>query len=311
MAKKEDARYGYSVTEILLRPLNEDGTQPVYNNLIGGVGPFDLSGSSDPTGASIPFTTKIDSTAAENDTINVTAAVDLTAVTVAEMVTAINTSAPTAVTASAEAVTGRIKIVFGSPAVAGSNVQFYGELAEILLLGQGFGQRIIYSNTMQSFSDDPISKDEETFTITDANGIDTEVVTDGYKKGLSGVLTETAQDYLTRALIEGGTYDETALTYDDPTSNSSKIYFKIEVYSSIYRFGTNKVGDLVGYVKQEIFSCKGNFGGRTRERGILTSTYNYTATSPRDSSGNITTASTETQLTTAVYDALLLSTIAV
>ena len=79
----------------------------------------------------------------------------------------------------------------------------------------------------------------------------------------------------------------------------------------MYRFGTNKVGDLVGYVKQEIFSCKGTFGDRTRERGILTSTYNYTATSPRDSAGDISTASKETQLTVAEYEALTLGSIAV
>ena len=304
MAKKENARYGFTVTDILLKPLNADLTQPGADNIIGGVGPFDFSGVT--AIAAVPVITKIGATAAETVSVNLTPAVDDAAVTVAELVTAINLAAPTSVTASAEAVTGRLKIVFAT----GTEVQFYGELAKIAQIGQGFGQRIIYSNTMQSFSDSPTAKDEETFSISDANGIDTEVISDGYRKGVSGVLTETAQDYLTRELIEGGVYDETALTYDAPTSLTAKKYFKIEVYSSVYRFGTNKIGDLVGYVKQEIFSAKGTFGDRTRERGIGTSVYNYTATSPRDVSGNITADTKETQLTVAAYQALLLGSLA-
>ena len=304
MAKKENARYGFTVTDILLRPLNDDVSQPLASGLFGGVGPFDLTDAS--VIAAVPFITKIEATAAETVTVDLSGAADQAAVTVNEVFAAINVASPTSVTASKDVTSGRLKLVFAT----GTEVQAYGELAKFVLLGQGFGQRIIYSNTMQSFSDSPIAKDEETFTVTDGNGIDTEVITDGYKKGLSGTLTETAQDYLTRALIEGGTYDEVALEYEDPTSLTRKVYFKIEIYSAMYRFGTNKVGDLVGYVKQEIFSCKGTFGDRTRERGILTSTYTYTATSPRDAAGDITTASKETQLTVAQYEALQLGSIA-
>lgn len=305
MAKKENARYGFTVTDILLKPLNADLTQPSADNIIGGVGPFDYSGAS--AIAAVPLITKIDATAAETVTVDLSPAVDDAAVTVDELVTAINLAAPTSVTASKDATSGRLKLVFAT----GTEVQIYGELAQLAEVGQGFGQRIIYSDTMQSFSDSPTAKDEETFTITDALGIDTEVISDGYRKGVSGVLTETAQDYLTRSLIEGGVYDEANLVYEAPTSLTDKRYFKIEVYSSVYRFGTNKVGDLVGYVKQEIFSCKGTFGDRTRERGIGTSVYNYTATSPRDVDGNITADTKETQLTVAQYEALQLDKLAV
>jgi len=163
---------------------------------------------------------------------------------------------------------------------------------------------------MQSFTDTPNLKDEETFTTTDAKGVDTEVISDGYRKGTAGVLTDTAMDYLLRSFVEGGVYDETALTYSAPTSNSSKIYFKIELYSGRYEVGTNKIGDLVGYVKTEIFSCKGTFGDRTKERGFVNAVYNYTATSPRDSSGNLTSDTVETELTVSEYEALSLENIA-
>jgi len=307
MSKKEDARYDFSLCDVLITPLNDDLTQPTTTNIIGGVGPFDFSGVADDT--QVPFISKIDTTAAETVLVDVSGAADTSAVTVAELFAAINLATPTDLTASAEAVTGRLKIAYsgaGSP----SRVQVYGEAATLGMIGQGKGVRIVYSNTMQSFSDTPNLKDEETFTTTDAKGVDTEVISDGYRKGTGGTLTDTAMDYLLRSIVEGGVYDETAETYSAPTSMTDKIYFKIELYSGQYEVGTNKVGDLVGYIKTEIFSCKGTFGDRTRERGFVNSVYNYTATSPRDSSGNLTADSVETKLTVSEYEALSLENIA-
>lgn len=297
MSKSDVARYDFALTEVLITPLNDDLTQPKKENIIGGVGPFNFSGVAAP--ATVPFISKIDSGAAETVQVDISGASNQAAVTVAELFAAINLASPTDIIASAEAVTGRLKLVFSS----GSVVQVYGEAATLGLIGQGKGVRIVYSDTMQSISDTPNLKDEETFTTTDANGIDTEIISDGYRKGTGGVLTDTAMDYLLRAIVEGGVYDETALAYTVPTSLNDKIYFRIEMYSGRYAVGTNKVGDLVGYVKTEIFSCKGSFGDRTKERGFVNAVYNYTATSDR-SGGSITPDSKETQLTVAQYEAL-------
>ena len=306
MANTENARYDFSLCDVLITPLNDDLTQPTITNIIGGVGPFDFSGVSVPT--TVPFTTKIGNAAAVSVNVDVTTAVLNTAVTVAELVTAITTAAPTDITVSAEAVTGRLKIVYsgaGSP----TRLQAYGECNTLALIGQGKGVRTVYSDTMKSFGDNPNLKDEETFTTTNGKGIDAEVTSDGYRKGVAGALTDTAGDYLLRSMIEGGTYDETTLKYDTPTSLTRKIYFKIELYAARYLIGTQKEAEIAGYIQEEVFSCKGSFTDRTRERGFTDWVYNYTATPQRDGS-DITADTSETQLTVAEYLALNLGSIA-
>jgi hypothetical protein len=301
MAKKENARYDFSLCDVIITPLNDDLSQPAIDNIIGGVGPFDYSGAVDPS--AVEFISKIDSGAAETVTLDfVTPPVaDINAVTVAEIVAAIVVAAPTDLTASVDT-DGRLKIVYsgaGSPSV----LQVYGEAATTALIGQGKGVKLVYSDTMQSFTDNPNLKDEEAFTTTDAKGVDTEVLSDGYRKGVAGVLTDTAMDYELRSIVEGGTIDANG-AYSVPTSTDRKIYFKIELYSGQYLVGTNKEADLVGYIKEEIFSCKGTFGDRTRERGFVNAVYNYSATSPRDIDGNITSDTVETPLTVSEHEAL-------
>jgi len=103
MALKDNAKYDFSVRDLLFTPLNDDLTQPETDNQIGGVGPFDYSGNTTPD---MKF--KIDTGAIETKSIVLTGAADTAAVTVAELFAAINLAAPTDITASAEAVTGRI-----------------------------------------------------------------------------------------------------------------------------------------------------------------------------------------------------------
>ena len=302
MSLKENAKYDFSMCFVRVTPLNDDLTQPVAANIIGGVGPFDFSGVAVP--ATVPFISKIDAGAEETVQVDISGAVDQAAVTVAELFAAINVAAPTDVTASAEAVTGRLKLVFAS----GTDVQAYGEAATLGEIGQGKGVRIISSNTMQSFADNPNLKDEETFTTTDAKGIDTEVLSDGYRKGVAGSLSDTAIDYLLRMIIEGGTYDETNLIYSVPTSLTKKVYFKIEVFSAQYLVGTNKEADLVGYIQEIIYSAKGSFSDRTKERGFVNAVYNYSATSPKIA-GVISSDTDEIELSIAAFDALNLENI--
>jgi hypothetical protein len=305
MSKKDDALYAFSMTEALVTPLNADLTEPAADNIIGGIGPFDFSGVADIS--AVPFKSKIDGGAIETVTVDLSAAADQSAVTVDELFAAINVSTPTDITAAKDGTTGRLTLTYGG---SGSVVQIWGNAATIAEIGQGVGVRIAYSNTMQSVTDTPTLKDQETITVTDSNGVDTEVIADGYRKGTSGTLTDTAVDYLMRAIVEGGTYDEDEGTYDVPTSLSDTIYFKLETYGALYQVGTSKEADVVKYLKTEVFSCSGTFGDRTRERGWTNSVYNYTATTTRDENGNVTPDSKETVLTVSEYEALSLEDLA-
>jgi hypothetical protein len=301
MAKKENGKYEFALSDVLVTPLNDDLTQPSPENIIGGVGPFDFSGATTP--AAVPLITKIDTTAAETVTVNLSAVGDIEAVTVDELVTAINLAAPADVVASKQSGTNRLKFAYdgaGTP----ERLQVYGLVATTALIGQGKGVKIVYSDSMQSMSISPISKDEETFTITDAMGTDTEVITDGYRKGCSGSLVDTSIDWELKSIVEGGTYDSVALDYEAPNSTTRKVYFNIEAYSMLYNVGSNKEADLVGYVKENVFSAKGTFGDKNKAREFGTSTYNFTATSWRDAQSVLKGDSKEAQLTVSAYEAL-------
>ncbi|MCK4831004.1 hypothetical protein KA005_85630, partial [bacterium] len=151
MALKEDAKYDHGLTCILFQMRNDDQTEALPANTIGGVGPFDFSAEADP--ANIPMSFKIDTDAAiDIDLDFVTpAVVAIGAVTVAEVFAAINAESPAGITASAEAVTGRLKIV----AATGDRLQVYDVAAEISMIGQGYGTRIVITNTMENFVTTP------------------------------------------------------------------------------------------------------------------------------------------------------------
>jgi hypothetical protein len=305
MSTKENAKYLFSTTETFVQPLNADLTQALPTNHIGGVGPFDFSGVA--AIAAVPFKSKIDGGATESITIDLSGAASQSAVTVAELFAAINTATPTDLTASAEAVTGRLKIVY-SGAGTPSYLQIWGESAELGLIGQGIGTRIAYSDTMKSVALSPIQKDEETFTTTDSNGFDTEVLSDGYRKGVSGTLTDAADDWYLCSVIDGGTYDETAGTYSVGTSLTSKRYFNITSVSARYAVGTNKEADLVDYIKTVIYSAKGSASDQTIERGFVDPVFNFTATSPK-TSGSPTSDTVKTEMTIAEYATAAFSTL--
>jgi len=162
---------------------------------------------------------------------------------------------------------------------------------------------------MKSFTTTPIQKEEETFTTTDANGIDTEVLTDGYRKGVSGSFIDAANDFEILQIFEGGTIDTTTGAYAVPTSADSKIYFKIEIFWAQYLMGTNKEFEITGYIHETIYSAKGTSGDSTRDRNMVDANYNYTATSPKIA-GVITPDSNRLPLTVPEFEALDIENIA-
>jgi hypothetical protein len=147
-------------------------------------------------------------------------------------------------------------------------------------------------------------KDEETFTTTDASGIDVEVISDGYRKGVEVGIVDTADDLELRALIEGGTLNADGTSYEAPTSATGKKYFYVEIFYAQYAEGVNKEADLVGYVKETYRTCKGMVGDKTHERGFTDGNYTIVGTSYRDENGDLSGDSIIEKLTREEYEAL-------
>lgn len=301
-----NAKYDFGLKMTLFIPLNDDLTQPTASRIIGGAGPFDFSGVTNI--AAVPLTVKIDTDDAESLTVNLSGASSQSAVTVDELVSALDTTFTNGsieLDASKSAVDdNRLKIETTNTASPPTRIQIYGECAEIAMIGRGFGLKILKSDTLKSIGASPILKDEENFSTTDANGIDTEVLSDGYRKGANLSIVDAAADWELLSLLEGGTYDDTAGTYEAPTSESIKKYFSIEAYYTQYSEGTNKEADLVGYVKSEWRTCKGVVGDKTHERGFADGNYTVSCTSYTDEDGDLNGDVKLTSLTTAAYTAL-------
>lgn len=286
-------------------PLPLDGGARTEIKVYGGVGPFDCSGASVP--AAVPMTVKLDNGTPETQTVDLTAAVSLSAVTAAEMATAIEAANAAAgfvgVTASVDS-RGYLEIDVDTPGTQ-LYLQVYGECAVLAEFGQGYAMQGHIIDTQQSVAISPTNKDSETITITDSNGKDTEVLTDGYRKGFTGVLTDTARDKNVRAIIEGGTIDTTNGTYHVPNSDTEKSYFCMEVVRAFYSKGTNLEEALEGYILERFMIITGVFGDDPGAREWLAHVFNLTGTEYKDPvSGTKYSDSFSQDFTPAEWDAL-------
>lgn len=300
MALKKNARYAFGLHYLRIRAINDDLSQPTADNIIGGAGPFDFSGVT--SIAAVPMTVKIDNDAAVNLNVDLTAAVDDAAVTVDELVTALTaafTAGTVALTASKVVETGRLKIAHATATV----LQVYGEAAELAMIGQGFGVKLLVSDTMQSFSQSPVRKDGERITTTDAWGFDTEVITDGYYKGFTANLVDTAEDWEMLGLLEGTPIDEDG-NISSPVYSTRRPIVMVEAFYAKYRKGQNYEGDLVGYRKITCDQCKGMGGEQTRERGWSNAPYTIEGKTWVDDSGTEHPAWKREELTVSDFNAL-------
>lgn len=309
---REDGLYPFGLPFARFMPLNDDKTIPVPIRIIGGAGPFDFSGEANP--AAIPLITKIDNGAEETVNINLSGVVSISAVTLQELVDAINLAAPTDITASIDATTTRLKLAYDESDYADIGyVQVYGAAALIARIGQGKGCKFVKTDTLKSFGEEPVVKDEEVFTTTDAKGLDTSVISDGYRKGFTANIVDTAEDWELLALLEGGDYndgtDSNPIAYEPPTSESEKIYFYAEVYYVYYTEGENKEADIIGYVQKLCRTCKGSVGGKNHERGFADGNYVVKGTSYKDENGDLFSDMKLVKLTPVQYAALNLETV--
>jgi hypothetical protein len=287
MALRESgARYKYGLSRLRIRAKNDDLTVPAKDNMIGGAGPFDFSGAAAP--AAVTGFIKRDSGEVEDFTIDLDdAGIDIEAVTVDQWVSAMTAGlaaaspAITGITASKQTTTNRAKLVSST----GVYIQFYGEAAELAMFGQGRGLKAVKSDTAQTMSVSPTVKEDTTQTITDASMKDTEVIIEGYKKGWTGQLVDTVEDFEMMELIESGTLDATGLIYTDPDSSTRKVEVEIEVYHPLYGYGTNSEDQIVGWQHEHYKAVKGSVGEESKAAGFGTKTYALTGTNYKDAAG--------------------------
>jgi hypothetical protein len=241
---------------------NPDGTMPRATRFVGFANTANLS-----AGLTLDvgeLTIQIDDGTPETNDVDFSAADDITAVTVAEAVTALNTAAFTGITFSQEAGTGRLMGV----SATGTYVQVTGELAPLMDFGQGVahgGQGLVFA---KYFNDETIGielakniKEKEEIDLEGAKGTTTRMVIGSKLQGLSPVITLKEKDYDLLEIIQGGVYNRTANTYDPPTSDESEHpQFMIEIFSPIYNEGVNKMENMAGYEKILIRSAIGMEG---------------------------------------------------
>lgn len=306
-----DARYEFSVLGVKIWPLNADFSTTLPLNegnlsslvAIGGVGPFDFSGVSTP--AAVPMTVKIDNGTPETQTIDISGAGSQSAVTATELAAAIEAANAAAgfVGVTATVTNSRIQIAVDTVTTQ-KYIQVYGEAARIGEFGQGAGLQAIILNTQQSVSVDPTQQDSETIEVVDSNGKTTSIITDSFRNGFTGTLTDTSIDLALRAILTGGTLSESGTFYSVPNSESIAKYFAMEMVKSIYSRGTNKEQDLVGYFMHRFYTAVASRGGDAGDRTFQNQVYNITGTEYKDSAGNIYGDSTIQSYTVAQYQTL-------
>jgi len=286
----EDGEFSSQLIFTRFFPLNDDQSIPFSttvdsngkNAIIGGAGPFDFSGVTDIS--AVDITVQLDNAAASEFTIDLSAAVAQAAVTVAELVVALDAAflaEGILLDASTEAVTGRLFIETSDTSDPPDYVQIYGEAAELAMIGQGFGMKCVKSDTMKSIGFSLNMKDQATRTTTTGNDKDVDLITDGYVKGGNLTLVEAAEDWEEIALLTGATYDESvagAETVEDGDYSTEKIYFCMEVFYAIFSEGENKIGNLIEYVKVFIRSAMGQAGDETREANWSDQNFSVVAT---------------------------------
>jgi hypothetical protein len=301
MALKGSAKYVRGISRVRFIPHNGNGTFPGATSALGGVfggaGPFDFSAA---TLSGVPLTIKLDGAAEITKNLVLSSySGHSTAILASEIVTAITTAAFTNLTASVDSTTGRIKIVM----TTGAYLQIYGLAAEICGFGRGIGAQFIKSDTLESITVVPTVKADETDTVTDANGNDTECIIEGYHKGASGQAVDTVEDFYLMRLFSGGLIDS-AGAFSMPNSNSVKPYFAIEIFNPVYGEGESKYNEMTGYEKTTVYNAMGELGDDSLTKAWKKKSYKYTATTYKDSAGVESTAVKYEYLTLAQYAAL-------
>lgn len=303
---RQDAPFEFGIEFMRSMPHNDDGTIPGPENIFGGVGPFDFSGVADDTAVVLKI--KDDADTVQDLTVDVSGAVDTSAVTVDELVTALTTTFTaldyTASKAEGKDGSDRLKIVSTASPLP-TWIQVYGEFAEIAKIGQGLGLKFVKFDTLKTAGLSPVLKEDEEFVTTDSHGRDTSINALGYQKGVTVTNTDSAsndEDLL--KLMMGWTDNDTDGGIDSGTSETDRVTFFCEYYWAEYSKGTNQEDDIVGYVRNLVRNATGVAGDATHERGWTDGNFTINGLNYTDASGNLLGAVNRKELTRAEYAAL-------
>ena len=283
MALRTDARYEFGLNFLRFLPHNDDHTVATKANVYSSVGPWDFSGVDDTS--SIPLYTQVDDGELITRSVDLGGVVDITAVTPAELVEAIEAATSTGYDSYDIRVTdggdtrvttsGDVRILHDpydafavdddrivvTAATATYWVQVFGELAETAGFGQGFGLRWISCDTMQNVGEQKRDVGSSIHTTRDGSGEATEVREQPRLGGRDLSIVDTATDYSLKTMIDGQGRS-----------------FYIEMYTPVYRSGHNAEDHPLAYVQEKIYNCVGRSLGKTRERGWSVQPYSVQAT---------------------------------
>ncbi len=300
-------RTAYAVKAVAVMRNNPDGTNPTADRFLGFYETCDLSAVLESSKADL--TVQIDDGTAEAEEIDFSTALDETAVTVAEAVTALTAASFTGITWSADSKTGRLLGVSAS----GEFVQVTGDLAAAL----DFGQGIAYPNNgleIYSFlSKDglvdctipPDIQDVVTNDVTGSEGNIRRMNIPAKLMGASPVLSVYKDDYGLRSCIEGGYWDRTNDIYTPTLSDVTAVpSFEIIKYAGIYNKDSALLSDNDGVKVEVVHNCSGLQGEDTDTNGWKVKVYNCTATEYCDEDGVRHPAWEEQRITKDAFDAL-------
>lgn len=247
-----------------MKRLNPDGTIPLATRFLGFLGTVDLSAVLDEVLYTADLTIKIDNGTAEKKTVDLSAAIVKTAVTVDEAKTALTAATFTGITWSKEAATGRLMGVSAN----GSEIAVTGPLAAALDFGQGIAHGGNGLEFIKGFEDRTMSigmtknkKDKEEIDQEGAKGGITRMLISAKLLGQTLAIAMKDKDYEMLELIQGGTFDRESGRYTPPPSTrlESPLFF-IDVFSPIYGEGENKMENMSGYEQIRFLSCTGMEG---------------------------------------------------
>jgi hypothetical protein len=267
---------------------NPDGTPPSPSRVLGFYGTVNLSAYGPDNDAYLGI--KIDNNAIQTNQVDWTAAVDKSAVTVQEMVNAINAAGFTDITASVDTATSRLLIQYtgtGNPTfLQVFSVDTHPTFAAELDFGQGQtfgGEGLIYFEAFDNARSIGLPKnikDSEEIENESGDGTLITVIIPAIVKGYNPVLTCTDNDYQIKQLIQGGTWVSLTSTYTPPLSSQTRRpIFNIILFSPLYNKGSNQLEDEAGYLMRRINSITGYESDETFETKTLKETaYNCKAT---------------------------------
>ena len=310
-----DKKTTFSVEGSRWRRLNPDGTYPAVDNQLGFVGTVDLSAIL----AGDKLSYRLGATGDFSDLV-----IDMTgsggtpaATTVAEAVITLNgdtTGFAVLFTASADATTGRLKII--EKLDTATYLELKGALAVALEFGAwtngvGFGTHFYdcFDNA-GAIGFPKETKDFEEIEVENGDGSVMAMTTAALLKGLNISLALNDEGYELKQMIMGGTMEEdvTGITARYTPPNTSQTYlpgFCGEVFETRYGKGSSNRSSMTGYKRTNLLNCVGMEGDLATEvKSWATYQFNIRVREYLDSSDVKHAGYNEDQLTIAQFTAL-------